>query len=92
MFCRDIRSVFPIEIGGGSGAESLMGAESKWNGGGDKAGNVMMVISAQQGGGSQRADETGREKVPVHIHTQGKPEGSMTLKMNSNTYGRFVQP
>lgn len=29
VFCRDIRSVFPIEIGGGSGAESLMGAESK---------------------------------------------------------------
>lgn len=51
-----------------------------------------MVISAQQGGGSQRADETGREKAPVHTPTQGKPEGSMTLKTNSNTYGRFVQP
>lgn len=30
-FCGDIRSVFPIEISGVSGAESLVGAESKWN-------------------------------------------------------------
>lgn len=48
VFCRDIRSVFPIETGGISGAESLMGAVSEWSCLGDKAGEVMMVVVSTQ--------------------------------------------
>lgn len=48
MFCRDIRSVFPIETRGISGAESLTRAGSERSGLGDKAGEVMMVVMSTQ--------------------------------------------
>lgn len=48
VFCRDIRSVFPIETGGISGAESITGAGSERSGLGDKAGEVMMVVMSTQ--------------------------------------------
>lgn len=48
VFCRDIRSVFPIETGGISRAESLTGAASERSCLGDKAGEVMMVVVSTQ--------------------------------------------
>lgn len=80
---RDICSAFPIEVGGGARGERLTAAESKWNGLGDKAENVVMVCISMAhgcGGLKSRLGTQGGTEVFCTCLCRGKSQGGQEMR------------
>lgn len=86
---RDICSAFPIEVGGGARGERLTAAESKWNGLGDKAENVVMVCISMahgHGGAKEQVGDTGRNRSFLHTSMPGKKPKGPRNERNDNYF------